>query len=83
MLSLLLGDFLPYIVGGIAVIAAFWGYGKKQEIAGRNKERAHRRLQDVKRAGEVKEQVDEVLNHSGGADPVVRLRDQGRLRDGD
>ncbi len=38
LFELLLGNLLPVAVGFAALLAGFWGYGKKKERDGRRKE---------------------------------------------
>lgn len=78
MLELILGQFLPYIVGSLAVLAGLWGYGKKRERDGRRKEIERQGKSDRASAERTKELLDEIDNDMS---PVDRLRAAGRLRD--
>lgn len=78
MIELILGQLLPYIVGGLAVFAGLWGYGKKRERDGRRKEIERQSKSDRASAERTKELLDEIDNDMS---PVDRLRAAGRLRD--
>ena len=78
MVELLLGNFVPYIVAGVAAIVAFWGYGKKKQSDGRKQVVDEIEKADMKEAGEIRKKLDAMAT-DGNA--LERLRSRGRLRD--
>lgn len=78
MIELLLGDFLPYIIGAVVALAGIWGYGKKREGDGRKKVVDEIEKADRKEAAGIREKLNEVARDG---DALERLRRQGRLRD--
>lgn len=78
MIELLIGDLVPYLIGGALALLGIWGFGKKRERAGREKERVERRMRDAASAAKVRRETHEMARDG---DAVERLRDAGRLRD--
>ena len=78
MISAILGEVLPYIVAGLAAIAAFWGYGRRERKRGRDEVVTEIEKADRETATGVKEKLDAVATDG---DALERLRKHGKLRD--
>jgi len=63
-MSIILGEFLPYIVGGLAALAGFFGWGWKKKREGRIEERQRlkKELDDAGKA--TKDRIDKALADS-------------------
>lgn len=80
MIELLIAKFLPYIIGVVGAVVGILLYGKKQKAKGKEEALARAAEKDRANAKRVKEKVDAATRDG---DAVERLREAGRLRDGD
>ena len=81
MVSLLMSELLPYLIGAVVALGALWGYGKKREGDGVAKEKKAARLRDLKSATATKERVEDALDDARDVSAIEQLRKSGRLRD--
>ena len=78
MIELLLGDFLPWIIGGVGAVLGIFVYGRSERRKGRDQERLERRLHDLSSAKATRERLDEI---DRDGDTLERLHAAGKLRD--
>ena len=71
----LLGDFLPWIIGAAGLIAAWFGYGAVKKREGRKEGRREVVDQSRKTADEAKKRADDVVR-------TDKRRTAERMRDG-
>ena len=79
-LTAILGDFLPYIIAGVAAFAGIFVYGKTQKNAGKREAELDSRRETDKRTKEARdaaEQTRKDVADSDGSDLDQRLRDRG------
>ncbi len=72
----LLEPFLPYILGGLGLVLALFGYGRRQKAKGRSeaaKERLEARLKGIQTHKEVQDDV-QGMDDARVADELARWR---------
>lgn len=77
MMSALISQLLPYILGALALLAGLFGYGASQRARGR--ERA--KLERLEQAQESRRNADEIADEIRRMDDADVLAEFDRLRD--
>ena len=74
MVELITGQLLPYIIGGIAALAALWGYGKKKHRDGYLQRSREQREAEQRQKGKVNEALHDAPADADDARDFLRNR---------
>lgn len=57
IIELITGQFLPYIIGAIAILGGLWGKSKLDKRKGRIEERTEAKQKDMENAQDIRDRV--------------------------